>query len=271
MPGRVTLALSGGVARCIAHIGVLQALEEAGVSIEAIAGTSGGSLVGAMYAATRDVGRMAAIAPTIRWASVTRPTLSRLSFFNGDALERFCAQMIGVSAFDQLSLPVAVMATDLRSGARVALAKGPVARAVRASCSLPVFFPPVEWEGRWLIDGGASSQLPVLAARELSPSGVVVGVDVNVIAGGSARPPSHMGQIGLQFVTLFAMTNAMRERPHADVMIDVDATGVPLHDLGKAQVMLDRGRHAVASKLGEIEAALRRAGRSDDLKTGESP
>jgi NTE family protein len=147
------------------------------------------------------------------------------------------------------------------------LREGPVARAVRASCSLPVFFPPVEWRGRLLVDGGVSSQLPVLAARELLTAGVVVGVDVNTGAAAAALL-THMGQVGLQFVSLFAMTNALRERAYADVMIDVDATGISLLDLGKAELMLERGRQAAKSKLGEIEAAIGRVAGTDPSQRG---
>lgn len=258
MRGTVALALSGGVARCIAQIGVLQQLQSAGVPIDAIAGTSGGSLIGAFYAVTRDPARMAAVARTIRWRSIVRPAFSRRSLFDGGGVARLCARIIGPVTFDQLSLPFVAVATDLRSGARVVLNRGAVATAVQASCSLPVLFPPVECEGRLLVDGGASSQLPVLAAKEMLGAKIVIGVDVNANAAGSSRL-DHMGQIGAQFVALFAMANAMRERPYADVMIDVDATGVSLYDLSKAELLLERGRRATEAKLGEIEAAVRRS------------
>lgn len=259
MPGRVALALSGGVARSIAHVGVLQELEASGISIGAIAGTSGGSVVGAFYAATRDLGRMADIARSIRWRSVARPVLSRRSLLSGERLAQFCRAVLGDIRFDDLSLPFVAVATDLRTGEPVILREGPVVPALVASCSLPVLFPPVSLGGRLLMDGGASSQLPVLAARESLSADVVLGVDVNANAAGSA-PLGTMIQIGVQFIGLFAMANARRERRHADVMIDVDATNIALHDLKKAELLLARGRAAVKGKLTELKAAVARAG-----------
>lgn len=257
MPVGVTLALSGGVVRSIAHIGVFQQLEASGIPISAIVGTSSGSLVGAFYAATRDLKRMEALSQSVRWRSLIRPTMSRRSLLTGRRLRRFCKGVLGAATFDQLTLPFAAVATNLRTGEAVVMKEGLVVPAVVASCSLPVIFPPVERDHCLLVDGGLSSQLPIMVARGMVESGVVVGVDVNAGVAGTAGLDT-MVQIGVQSIALFAMTNAMRERPYADVMIDVDATGVPLYDLSKSMLLLERGRSAAKAKLGEIESALHR-------------
>ena len=111
-----------------------------------------------------------------------------------------------------------------------------------------------------LVDGGAVSQLPVAAARAAFPASVVVGVDVNVRAAEGARLANFV-QIGIHVVSLFARSNAALERRQADVMIDVDASGVTLYDLHKADLMIRRGREAADAALGPITAALAQEGR----------
>jgi NTE family protein len=147
------------------------------------------------------------------------------------------------------------VATDLRSGEKVVLSEGPVARAVQASCSLPVIFTPTTIQGRALVDGGAVSQLPVATARALFPDSLVVGVDVNYRAAEQVAL-TNLVQIGIHVVSLFARQNAALERRQADVMIDVDASGVSLYDLQKFDLMIRRGREAAEAALGDIRDTL---------------
>ena len=263
----MALALSGGVARSIAHIGVLQQLEQDGIPVGAIAGTSGGSLVGAFYAVTKDLARMERMACSTKWRTVVTPLFSRRAFFDGERLAQFCASVVGTARIEELTLPFVAVATSLRTGRAVMLQEGPLVPAIVASCSLPVLFPPVEMGTDVLVDGGASSQLPVLAARETLGGSLVVGVDVNANAAGTADL-NNMIQIGMQFIGLFAMANAARERAYATVMIDVDATGMPLYDLSKAELLLERGRRATEAKIVEIRAALDRPHHDPERITG---
>lgn len=240
----VALALSGGAARAAGHVGVLRALTDAQVPIAGLVGTSGGAFVGALFASGRyppaDLDR---IARTLSWRDVIGPALSTRGLFASQRVGGALRDLIGRLKFSDLRYPFAAVACDLRTGEKVVLDEGEVALAVQASCSLPVFFTPTEVGGRLLVDGGAVSQLPVLAARERFPAACILGVDVNYRAAETARL-RNMVSIGVQVVSLFARHNAARERQTADVMIDVDASDVALYDLAKIPVMIDRGRDA---------------------------
>jgi NTE family protein len=140
----------------------------------------------------------------------------------------------------------------LRNGEKVVLNSGSVARAVQASCSLPVIFTPARINGRLLVDGGASSQLPVLTAKEVLGAKFVIGVDVNCNNLESVKL-KNMFQIGVHFVSLFARRNAMLEKAYADLVIEVDSHGISLYDLDKAHLLIERGRMAAERKIDEIK------------------
>ncbi len=254
---RVGLALSGGAARCIAQIGVLEVLEREGIGVQAIAGTSGGSLIGAMYASGEvDVHEMKKMAKTIKWRKMVKPNVPRMGLISSEKLYHFVKEVIRDRTFRDLPIPLAVVASDLRNGEKVVLQEGSVARAVQASCSLPVIFTPTRIHGRLLVDGGAASQLPVLTAKETLAASFVVGVDVNCNNLESVKL-ENLFQIGVHFVSLFARRNASFEKVHADVVIEVDSHGITLYDLDKAHLLIERGRLAAEKKVDEIKQRLR--------------
>ncbi|MEW6683571.1 MAG: patatin-like phospholipase family protein [Nitrospirota bacterium] len=248
-PAGVALALSGGAARSAGHVGVLCALAEAKVPIAGLVGTSGGAFVGALFASGRySTQELDRIGRGLKWRDVVAPALSPRGFFASERVGAVLRRLIGRIGFDDLRYPFAAVACDIRTGEKVVLGHGEVALAVQASCSLPVFFTPTLVGGRLLVDGGAVSQLPVLAARERFPAARVVGVDVNYRAAETARL-GNLVSLGVQVVSLFARQNAARERQEADVMIDVDASDVSLYDLAKSSLMIGRGRDAAAAVL----------------------
>jgi NTE family protein len=248
----VGIALSGGAARCIGQIGVLEVFEEAGIGVDAIAGTSGGSFVGALYASGRvSIPEMKRLAMGIKWHHVVRPNLPKKGLISSEKIYHYVRNILNDMTFEDLKIPLAVVASDLRSGDKVVITQGSVARAVQASCSLPVIFTPTSWNNQVLVDGGYVSQLPVLAAKENLNAKFVIGVDVNCNAAETARL-DNLFQIGAHFIALFARRNAFVERQFADVMIEVDARGVSLLDLDKADLLIDRGRKAAQAKLDQI-------------------
>lgn len=250
------LALSGGAARCIGQIGVLEVFEREGIRIDAIAGTSGGALIGALYASGKiELKEMEGLARDIKWRDILMPTFSKKGLISSEKICRFVRGIIGDITFDDLKIDLAVTATDLRRGEKVVLTKGSVARAVEASCSLPLIFTPTDIGGRMLVDGGASSQLPVLAAREDLGARFVIGVDVNCGAIETARL-DNLFQIAIHFISLFARRSAMMEQRFADAIIEIDATGISLIDLEKADLILARGRHGAEEKVAQIKKML---------------
>jgi len=175
---KVGLALGGGVAKGLAHIGVIRALIELGVPIDCVAGTSSGSIVGALAAAAVPPDRMEAIAKTTRWRDLVKPVVPRLGLLDGTRLEQLLTRIVGDRRIEDLALPFACVATDIVTGEEVVLRSGPLAPAVRASCSMPGFFTPVEIDGRLLVDGGVVDNVPVQPARSLGAD-FVIAVDLS--------------------------------------------------------------------------------------------
>ena len=253
-PG-VGLALSGGAARGIAHAGVLEVLAEAGIPVRAVAGTSAGAVVGALFAsgvAPVEIGRLGV---ETRWSDLFRARLPHAGLVSGEGLEHFLDRVLPARTFAELRLPFAAVATDLETGRRVDIVSGPLARAVRASCSLPVLLEPVSEGGRLLVDGGVSSQVPVRAVRETLGVAPVVAVDVNV--GGLERPRLESAvDVGIHLAMLWTARTASEELARADAIIGVDARGIALHDLTKGPELLRRGREAALQALPAIRALL---------------
>ena len=209
---RIGLALSGGGARGSAHIGVIRALEEAGVKVDLVAGTSMGAIIGALYASGHDADAIEEILVTMDWEAALsdRPARIdrtmrlkeledrllvpyRLGFNNGEiqlplgviegqhldqVFHEILRPVIDIRDFDKLQIPFRAVATDLVSGEQVVLSKGSLTEAVRASMSVPGVFAPVKVDGRLLVDGGMSNNLPVSVLREMGAD-IVIAVDIS--------------------------------------------------------------------------------------------
>ena len=242
---RIGLALSGGAARAIAHLGVLEAFEEAGIPVGAISGTSGGSLIGALYASGKfSTHQLIEEVMGLHWWGVLRPAWPKRGLLNSQSIKDYLLNKLGPISFSDLKIPFAALACDLRTGQKVVLTEGPLAPAVQASCSLPVFFTPTWMNGRQLVDGGYVSQIPIRVAREVLKADFVIGVDVNYRAAESTRPPTNLILIAVQLAAMWARKNADLEAPFADTMIQVDVRGIGLTDLHKANDLLERGKKA---------------------------
>jgi NTE family protein len=181
---KIGLALSGGAARGIAHIGVLKALAEESIPVDMIAGTSAGALIGACYAHKRNCSVVEAMALGADWRLVARLVdiyliLLGKGFVHEQKIRSILNSIIGDVKFEDLEIPLAVVAADLQSMEEVVISKGPVLEAVRASISMPVMFPPAKWGNRYLIDGGVVNPLPVDVVRNM---GATIAVAVNVLA-----------------------------------------------------------------------------------------
>ncbi len=249
----VGLALSGGAARGIAHAGVLEVLVEAGVAVRAVAGTSAGAIVGALFAAGVTPVEIGRLALETRWIDLLHLRLPHAGMISGEGLERFFERVIPAQTFAGLRLPFAAVATDLATGRRVDVTSGPLARAVLASCSLPVLLEPVSIGGRLLVDGGVSSQIPVSTVRDTLGVTPVIAVDVNV--GGLEQPRlESVVDIAIHLAMLWAARTAQEGAAEADLVIGVDARGIALHDLAHGPELLRRGREAARAALPSILA-----------------
>ncbi len=171
-PPRLGIALGSGAARGWAHIGVLQALAEAGIVPDVVSGTSIGALVGAAYAS----GRLAALQEwvlLIDWWKILRYMDVRLVGVGGERLMEAFGERVGDALIETLPRPFGAVATDLYTGREVWLQDGSLLEAVRASIALPGLFSPVQRHGRWLVDGGLVDPLPVSLCRAMGAEQVI--------------------------------------------------------------------------------------------------
>lgn len=189
---KIGLALSGGAARGMAHIGVLKALKENSIPIDMIAGTSAGAAIGACYAKDRMVATIEEMALGMDWRKLARffdlnLILLRKGFLHGQRVKSLLTTCIGGDInFEDLEIPLAVVAADVQSMEEVVIDHGSVVDAVRASISLPVVFTPVKWAGRFLIDGGVVNPMPVDVVRSM---GAEIVIAVNVLHIAQPRKP----------------------------------------------------------------------------------
>jgi NTE family protein len=242
----VTLALAGGAAYGIAHVGVLEVLEKHGFEIEGISGTSVGALVATLYAFGRSPAEMAERATDLSWPDITRPTLPRLGLLSMKRLREAVQSTIGEVDLADAPIPVRLVSTDLQSGEAYVFEKGPADLAVVASCSIPGLVEPVEWQDRLLVDGGLVDNLPVERARALG-GGPVVAVDFQT---STDHPrPENLLEVLLRSVNIMVGGAASRQRDAADLLITPRVDSWSIADLSSAEEFLDAGRKAAEAAL----------------------
>src|SRR6266567_1439053 len=149
---RVGLALAGGFARGIAHIGVLRVLREAGIPIDCVAGTSVGAIIGVGFCAGASLEEMEKVGASTSFADFGRWTPSWLGLATNQRLEKYLARFTPVKTFEELQTPLAIATTDINAGVAVYYSHGAIAPPLRASCAYPGLFLPIQYEGRTLVD-----------------------------------------------------------------------------------------------------------------------
>jgi NTE family protein len=248
------LALSGGVAKSVAHIGVLRALVEQKIEIDYLAGTSGGAIVASFFAAGKSVGELEALGAGMHWKNLAGITVPRLGFLSGEKVRRFIADEIGDVEFRDLKIPVAIVASDLTAGARRVFTTGKVALACQASSAVPEFYTPVEIGGHLFIDGGLSEYVPVEALASL---GDMYRIGVNLgFERGSKKKPRNLIEVTFEVTNYISQQNAAVSERHADFMIRPDLGAFGPFDLDRASDIIRAGYLATMRVIPELKAAL---------------
>ena len=178
MAKSIGLALGSGAARGLAHIGVLKELQANAIPVNAIAGTSMGAFIGALYAAGVPLAEMEEVALKQDWRKLARlvdPTLPTSGLINGKNVVAFIQDLLPVHTFEELSIPLAIVTTDIETGEHVIIKKGSLIDALRAAIAFPGVFPPVRFGNRFLVDGGLCIPVPINPVRDLGVE-VVIGV-----------------------------------------------------------------------------------------------
>lgn len=253
----VGLALSGGAARGIAHLGVLAVLLEADIVPDLVAGTSAGAVVGALFCRGWSPEQMLRLVRGLNLLQLGRPSVRRPGLLDGSRFEELFRSLAGDLSFEDLSIPLAVVACDLLSGERVVLRQGPLAPAVRASCSIPGIFTPVEIGPYLLVDGGVVDHLPADVVRALGAD-YVIGVDVNPRVLAAERPRSAFDVLAVSF-QIMSYKSSMRPAQHADFLIRPETAGFDWFRFGsQADDLFQAGRQAGLEALPALQEDLER-------------
>lgn len=180
---KIGLVLGGGGCRGIGHIGALKAFEELGVKFDYIAGTSAGSIVGALYAFGKSASEIEEIAKNLRKKDITSGSIPFVKPAKTERLENLLNGVFGdITVFSEMKTPLAVVCTDLKTGKEVDFDYGNVAKVVSASCAVPGVFTPVIYEDMHLVDGGLRNNVPVDVVKKMGAN-VVFAIDVNHLRG----------------------------------------------------------------------------------------
>lgn len=256
---KIGLALGGGAAKGFAHIGVIKMLEASGIHPDVVAGTSAGSVVGALYASGMDAFALQETAFGLDESKIRDVRLFSGGLVQGQALQDYVNQLVRNRPIEQLKIPFAAVSTELETGKRTVFVHGNTGQAVRASSSIPGVFEPTAILGKHYVDGGVVSPVPVDAARQLGAD-FVIAVDISSRPDGSN--PQGMVNIVGQTIAIMGQQLGQQEMTRADVVIRPNISGIGPTDFEqKNQAILEGERAALAaipairSKLAAMVAA----------------
>jgi NTE family protein len=254
-PPRIGLALGGGAARGFAHVGVVQALEEAGIRPDYVVGTSAGSLVAALYASGRNARQLQQLAESMEEAAFTDWTLPIFSrgMLRGEALARYVNTQVGGKLIEQMPLALGIVATDLNSGQAVLFQRGDTGTAVRASSAVPAVFLPVKIGGHEYVDGGLVAPVPVRHARQMGAE-LVIAVDISSTPEGN--PAGDTLQILLQTFAIMGQSINGYGLREADIVVRPALPGVGGADFASRRKSIEAGHAAMSRMLPQLKAAI---------------
>jgi NTE family protein len=255
-PPRIGLALGGGFARGVAHAGVLRVLDEAGIPLHCVTGVSAGSIVAAAYASgvrPDDIGRIGA---AMRFCDIARWTICRMGFMRTERMETFLKNLLKKYRFEEMQIPLGVVATDLQHGTMKSFrGDGDVLLPIRASCSYPGIFQPVPYEGRLLVDGGVSVEVPAALARAMGATHVIA---VYIPMQAAHVAPGNMFEVVNRCFQIMQYHGQEVWRKHSDVVIEPAVAGHGWNAFESGQSMIEAGETAARAALPEIYKILGR-------------
>jgi len=247
---RIGLALGSGAARGLAHIPVLEVFENEGIRIDMIAGTSIGSLVGGVYSTGVPIKYIKEIAKELTWDHITDITFPRKGLIKGDKLLSFLEIITQGKNIEDLKIPFRAIACDIESGKHIVLKEGSVAKAIRASTSIPGIYIPFQHQDKVLIDGGVIDPVPVSTVRDMGAD-IVIAVDVGI-----KNVQYEANNIfDILFNTFDIIQHELeKHRPlNADIIIKPDLSDCKSFDLDSYEKCFSAGYDAVKNALPRIK------------------
>jgi len=254
---RLGVALGGGFSRSLAHVGVLQVFQEYDIPIHAISGISSGAIIAAAYASGTPLDEIISKGSTTSFSSYARWTLSRLGLASSERMTPWLKNLLREVRFENLKTPLAIVATDLVTGSPVIFRdSGDVIAAVRASCSYPGLFLPLEVNGRWLVDGAVSTTVPVQAVKDLGATHAIA-IYLHTITIDGIRP-TNIFQVVSQCFSILQDRTVEDERRHAQLVIEPRVASFAWNDFDRTEELVRAGREAALEVLPVIQKWLHR-------------
>lgn len=254
------VALGGGFARGLAHIGVFKVLEEEGITVDYVAGTSVGSIIGAAYCSGMNAAELAEVASRLHFRDFARWTISRYGLFNNDRMEALLGHMLRCQTFEAMKIPLGVAATNFISGEGVVFRSGPVAPAVRASCAYPGMFLPVKIGEDFFVDGMLNQTVPTTPVREMGAQ-CVMGVFLDSRSM-RMKGPRHMFDIIGQCFSIAQQRMSVQWRQDADLLVEPNVDDFAYDAFDKLPQLVASGEKAMRAKLPELRRLLGIEGQS---------
>jgi NTE family protein len=265
---KIGLALSGGAARGLAHVGVLDVFQKEGIPIDIIAGTSVGAIMGAVYASGQETDKMIEQALDTHWKRIPMidPSFPKTGFIKGRKIKNLLSSFLGGNIrFSDLKIPFVCVATDIDTGEEVIINSGSVPEALRASISIPGIFTVVKREGRYLVDGGLTTPVPVNVVKQMGAD-IIIAVNVNpdvsnrMGKSSKVRAEAHkepnIFQVMMQSIYITTYSLARTSLGDADIVIEPDLANIGAGDFHKAKELITRGQQAAQKAIPEIKRKL---------------
>lgn len=250
---KLGLALSGGGTRGIAHLGVLKAFAEQRIRFDCVAGTSVGSLMGAIYCAGVDIDDVIAEAKTVTVKELINKRFAIGS--NSANIQKLADKFLQDTTFEQLKIPFACVAADIVSGSEVILDSGNVSQAVSASCAVPALFTPVEYDGMLLVDGGLLNNMPADVCRRMGAD-IVVGVDLNHNRGNKGVKPRNVIDTLVATWNITTKSTMYKGQMNSDIVIEPELTDYKNTSLKNFDERIEAGYVATLKIIDELKQLL---------------
>ena len=254
-PVKVALVLGGGGTKGLAHLGVLYELEQMGIHPDLIVGCSSGAIIGALYADHPHVKRLAPLLVGLKKSDLIDFSFlaSKFGLVKGISLRNFLQDQLKSRTFQELKIPLVVVATDLNTGELIELGGGKIIPALVASAAVPGVFKPVNYLGRYLVDGGVANPIPVDVAKKFHPK-VIIAVDVG--EGLSSEDPFHFFGIAKRGVDISYRKLSEYVTRSADVLIEMKFQDVGMFSDVQNQKIYDHGRQKAREMLPKIRRVI---------------
>ena len=256
---KIGLALSGGGARGIAHIGVIQALQERGIELDMIGGVSAGSIIGALYASGCTLDEMLSFVESSTFLKIVRPEIKGPGLANLNRLIAKLSQFIKVERIEELHREMVIITTNLNQGESVVFKEGPLMKTILASCSIPLIFRPVEIDEHLFVDGGLLMNLPVDPLKKTCD--LVIGSSVIPTGYRSNEQLKSLSQVGYRCFELAIRRAAQDQYDRCDILIEpIGTEQFTIFQFDKTQELFELGYGATHKQIDKIEAWIEEAG-----------